>query len=192
MDPLEIAAVILGIACVYLTIRENILCWPVGLLQVALYLVIFYRVRLYSDMALQGIYILLQVYGWVHWSRGGQRSKPLVVSRLSRSEAVFSAGGIIVLAGALGWTMSRLTDAALPYPDAFTTVASLAAQWMLALKRLEAWIIWVMVDILSIFIYTNRGLHLTAGLYAVFLVMASFGFLSWKNPCSKHDWTHAG
>jgi len=180
MSLIEIVAVVSGLGCVWLTTRQNIWCWPVGLLMVSLYIVIFWRAKLYSDMGLQVVYVGLQFYGWHQWLRGGPRQSRLDVSRVSVLPAVCWAGGAAACIVGLGYVMRTKTDAALPYWDAVTTVLSLVAQMWMARKLLESWLVWIVVDVLAIGIYAVKGLHLTAGLYAVFLVLAVMGFVAWK------------
>jgi len=180
MSLVEIVATAFGLLCVWLTVRQNIWCWPTGLVMVTLYIYIFYGVRLYSDMGLQVIYVFLQIYGWVHWARGGTKEKKLPVTRISRTEALFWVVTAAAAVAALGWVMKHKAGAALPYWDAVTTVLSLVAQYLMARKLLESWLVWITVDVLSIGIYNVKGLHLTAGLYAVFLGLATAGFFAWR------------
>lgn len=177
---IEAIAVVFGLFCVWLSIRQNIWCWPTGLVQVVLYLVVFYHAKLYSDLVLHGIYVVLQVYGWYSWLHGGSDRGPLRVSQL---RVRWRVGWVVVaLAGTAAWGtgMATFTDAAVPYWDAFTTVASLVAQWLLTRKRLESWYFWIAVDIVAIGVYWYKSLFLTAGLYSVFLIMAIAGFLVWR------------
>jgi nicotinamide mononucleotide transporter len=180
MLAIEIAAVICGLLCVWLTIRQSIWCWPTGLVQVALYIFVFQQARLYSDMILHIIYVVLQVYGWRRWARGGENGKALAVSRLS--PRALRAWMAVTLAGALGWgwAMSSWTDAALPYGDAFVMSCSLVAQWLMTRKKLESWHFWIAVDVVSIGIYLVKSLHVTTGLYAVFLGLAIAGAIRWR------------
>jgi nicotinamide mononucleotide transporter len=180
MTEIEAIAVVFGILCVWLTIRQNIWCWPTGLVQVVLFIYIFYQVKLYSDLVLHVIYIGLQLYGWYHWLHGGRDHGKLEVSRLPTSGLLLWPLGIAVASLIWGYLMATYTDAALPYGDAFTTVASLAAQWLLARKKLESWLLWISVDIVAIGIYWSRELMLTSGLYLVFLVLAILGFFAWR------------
>ncbi len=177
---LEAVAALFGVACVALTIKRHIGCWPTGLVQVALYIVVFYRARLYSDMGLQVVYVVLQVYGWWVWARGRREEGDVRVERLPRGQIPLwlaaAAGG----SAALGAAMSRWTDAELAYWDATAAVLSLVAQYLMARKVLESWLVWIAVDVLSIGIYLAKGLYLTLGLYALFLAMATAGFLEWK------------
>ena len=180
MTPIEITAVIFGFLCVYFTIKENIWCWPTGLVQVFLYIFIFFEAKLYSDVILHIIYVGMQFYGWYFWLHGGKMRKEAVVSQLPRTQLV---GSLIVSVAAtvlLGYFMASRTDASLPYADAFTTVFSLVAQWLLSRKILESWYFWIAVDCVAIGVYYAKDLHLTAGLYTAFLFMAIAGLLRWK------------
>jgi len=180
MGWIEFTATVFGFACVLLFVFRNIWAWPTGLVQVVLYCYIFYEVKLYSDLILHVIYVGLQLYGWYHWLYGGARRDSLPVRVLApRTLAGWAALGLV---GTLLWgtLMARYTDAALPYPDAFTTVLSLIAQWLLARKVLESWLFWIVVDVAAIGIYLVKGLYFTSGLYAAFLVLATLGFLQWR------------
>ncbi len=180
MGPIEAVAVLFGFLCVWLTIKENIWCWPAGLVQVSLFIYIFHEVKLYSDLILHVIYVFVQFYGWYHWLHGGRGGRALEVTRLGpRAALVWPAavvGGFLVW----GYLMASHTDAALPYGDAFTTVASLVAQWLMARKKLESWLFWIGVDVVAIGIYWSKGLYLTSGLYLTFLIMASVGYFVWR------------
>lgn len=184
---IEAAAVVFGLLAVWLTVRQNIWCWPAGLVQVSLYVVIFMSVKLYSDLILHVIYIFLQVYGWYSWKYGGRDHSALPVTSLSpRAVAGWSA---IALGGTVAWgsLMGSLTDAAVPYGDAFTTAASLIAMWLQARKRLESWMFWIAVDVVAIGIYWFKALYLTTGLYAVFLVLSIIGWREWRDSLRKRQ-----
>ena len=180
MSPIETLAVALGIACVYLIIRQNIWCWPIGIAMVTLYAWIFYDARLYSDAGLQVIYIGLQIYGWYYWLTGKAASEAQapIIMLTARWRGTWATIAVAATA-ALGFVMSTYTDADLAYWDATTTVLSLIAQALLSRKVLENWLVWIAVDVLAIGIYSYKELYLTAGLYAVFLGMASWGLLVW-------------
>ena len=155
--------------------------------MVSLYIWIFYQVRLYSDMILQVIYIVLQVYGWAYWLRGGPRESTLPITRLSKKQTAFW----IVVSGlgtmALGGGMAQWTNAALPFWDAAITVMSLVAQWLLARKVLENWPFWITVDVVAIGVYFAKALYITAGLYAVFLGLATWGWMEWKASLRRQE-----
>ncbi len=176
---IEIAAVFLGIANITLLIRRSVWNYPFGLCMVCLYAIIFYEARLYSDMLLQGFFFALQAYGWWYWLQGLPDDGHIVVRRLPKKLVMLSAALAIVGITLMGTLMRTYTDADLPYWDATTTVLSMLAQWMLAQRYLENWLLWIVVDVLAIGIYAFKGLYPTMVLYSLFLVMAAGGYISW-------------
>lgn len=180
MSPLEIVAAIFGVVCVAFTIRRHMACWPTGLIQVLLYIVVFYRAKLYSDMGLQVVFVVVQLYGWYLWAKGKREDHEVRVVRISRGEGSGWTAVAVVAGAGLGWSMARWTDASLPYWDASATVLSLIAQYLMGRKILESWLVWIAVDVLSIGIYAAKDLYVTLGLYVLFLGMATAGFFEWK------------
>ncbi|WP_413174916.1 nicotinamide riboside transporter PnuC [Anabaena azotica] len=180
MSAIEIIAAIFGLVSVWLTVKENIWCWPTGLVMVFLYIFVFYEARLYSDVILQVIYIFLQIYGWYAWLYGGKDDTPLSVTRISKQGILVWSGVALIGTFTLGYIMNVYTNAALPYPDASITILSLIAQWLMAKKILESWIIWIMVDAIALGVYTVKHLYPTTGLYTVFLVLAALGYKEWQ------------
>jgi len=177
MSPLELAAAGFGAVAVWLTTRQNVWCWPTGLVNVALYILVFGEAKLYADMGLQVVYVALCLYGWYHWLHGGPDHGVLAVSRTRHPLWLAAAGA--AFAGILGAFLQRYTDASLPFWDASTTSYSLVAQWMQTKKWLENWHLWIAVDIVYIGMYVYKRLYLTAGLYAVFLALAVLGLRKW-------------
>ncbi|MEO5373445.1 MAG: nicotinamide riboside transporter PnuC, partial [Alphaproteobacteria bacterium] len=160
MTPIEIIATLFGLASVWLTVRRNIWLWPTGLVMVALYAFIFYEARLYSQAVLQVIFVVLQVYGWHHWLRGGGGNEALPVSRLTWRQTLAWLGAAVAGAAVLGHAMDRWFDAAMAYPDAFITTLSLVSQWLLGRKVLESWLGWIVVDVVAIGVYLAQDLRL--------------------------------
>jgi nicotinamide mononucleotide transporter len=184
---IEAIAVVFGFLCVVLTIRQNVWCWPTGLVQVGLYIFVFWSAKLYSDMILHVIYVGLQFYGWHHWLHGGRDHGPLVVSRLPVQARAMWLVVLCVTFIAWGFVMDQHTDAAAPYPDAFIAAASLVAQWLMTRKRLESWWLWISVDAVAIAVYLYKGLYLTTVLYAVFLGLAITGLTAWRDSMSEQQ-----
>lgn len=180
----EIGAVILGLISVYLTTRQQVWCYPLGIISVFVYIFIFYEVKLYADMGLQVFFIVLQAYGWYEWLYGGKGHTTLKVSWASRSVYSINIIFILIATAILGWTLHKLTDASLPYIDSFLAVLSMSAQWMMAKKYIENWILWVAVNIGSIAMYSFKGLYFTTFLYAVYFGLAILGFWEWKKTLS--------
>jgi nicotinamide mononucleotide transporter len=179
---LEHVAVACGLANIYLTVRQNIWSWPVGVVMVSLYMYIFFNAKLYSDAGLQVFFLVMQFYGWYHWTRGPvEHARSLSpVTRLGTKGWVLTVAGVVTGAALLGTAMDRLTDAALPYPDALTTMLSVVAQFLLTRKILDNWTLWIVADVIYVGIYTSKALYWTAGLYVVFLVLCIKGYRDWR------------
>lgn len=185
MEVIQWIAAIVGAVSVYLSARENIWSWPTAIVNVSLSAIIFYKSGLYSDMGLQVVYLVLSVYGWYHWLHGGEHRTLLHVSRASSRVWAISA-----LAGIAGWLVlarvtSMLPGVSLPYLDSGLTTLSLIAQWMMTRKILENWILWIIVDVVYVPMYIYKNLLPTAGLYAVFLVLAVLGFVQWRRSNAR-------
>jgi nicotinamide mononucleotide transporter len=187
---LEYAAVGTGILTVWLSTRQRIAAWPVALVNAALYFVIFGRDGLYANMGLQVFFFGLSCYGWYEWRFGGTDRTELPVTRTPRRLVpvllALGAAGTIVLGLVLSWATRQglaMGDPAKPlimWVDAGTTGTSLVAQWMLTRKLLGNWLVWVAVDVVYVGLFLATGLYPTAGLYAVFLVLATMGYVQWK------------
>lgn len=175
---LEIFGAFFGFMAVYFTIKQNIWCWSFGLLQVILYCFIFYTAKLYSDMILHVVYVFLQVFGWYNWKYGGSNHSKLRITLIKNE--TFWIGSTILLSFCLGYFMQTKTDASFPYEDAFITIASLVAQYLMIKKVLHSWMFWIVVDVVAIGVYWYKGLYFTTGLYVLFLIMAVIGYLEWR------------
>lgn len=185
MTGVEIFAAICGLVAVWLTTRQHILNWPIGLIQVSLYIFVFYEAKLYSDMILHVVYVGLQVFGWYNWLHGGTDRGELQVSRMTTTQRVATMILIICVTGIWGYLMGRYTDAHMVYPDAFIAVASLSSQWLLTKKKLESWYGWIIVDIVAVIVYALKDLTVTAILYAVFLGLAFLGARQWRRSIQE-------
>jgi nicotinamide mononucleotide transporter len=175
-----VAGVVLGVAYVLLAIRENPWCWPLGIGNAALFLVVFFEARIYSNALLQALYVVVSFYGWYLWRHGGKGHGRLAVSRTPVRWLVLLAAAAVLASVGLGLFLRHRTDAALPFPDAATTAFSLAAQWMATRKWLENWLVWIGVDVVYVAMYASQRLYPTAGLYAAFLVLAALGYREWR------------
>jgi nicotinamide mononucleotide transporter len=180
MDPVEVAAVLFGIVSVYLSVRENILSWPTAIVNVGLYILVFYRAKLYADMGLQVFYLGVSFYGWWAWLHGGHDRGALQVTRTPRLWLVGLAVAGLVFSLALGAFLRRATDAALPFLDSALSSYSIVAQVMMTRKWLENWALWMALDVVYVGMFVFKRLYLTAGLYAVFLALAAMGLAEWR------------
>ncbi len=179
MSCLELVAVVFGLAGVYLGIRESVWNWPVGMVNVALYAVLFYGQRLPSNALLQVVYFGLSAYGWYQWLYGGANRTPLTVARASaRTWLGATIAGVIIWVTLI--VATRSAGGAMPVLDAGTAAASLVAEWMLARKLLDNWALWIAVDSIYVAMFVSQGLFLTAVNYAVYVVLAVMGLVAWK------------
>ncbi len=181
----ENLGVVFGLICVVLTVRRNIWSWPTGIVNIVFFFIMFWQAKLYADLITLTVFFILSIYGWWVWLRGMPADEPLVVELASPRLRL--AGLAVVAAGspALGWTFHRFTDASLPYWDSLITVMSLVAQWGLAKKYVENWILWIAVDVIAIRVYSWKGLLSTSVLYAVFLALATYGLIDWVRALRK-------
>jgi nicotinamide mononucleotide transporter len=187
----EALGFVTGALCVYLVVRENVWNFPVGIANNAFFLLLFAGARLYGDAALQVIYLALGFQGWYLWLRGGENRTPLRVERASRR--LLAGVAAFVAAAAVGLTFFfRAVNDSAPLLDAFTTALSLGAQYLLNRKAVENWWLWITADIVYVYLYAARGLHLTAVLYFVFLCLCVAGLRSWLGSMSGRGRGAAG
>jgi nicotinamide mononucleotide transporter len=175
---LEISGVITGILCVYLAAKNSIWNWPIAIISVLIYVFIFFESKLYADTGLQVYFLLMNFYGWYFWSRK-EITQKVPVSSISFKEIILSVSAVIIFTAGLGYFLNMGTDASFPFVDSFCTACSLVAQVFLARKVLETWLIWIFVDIIYVGVYLIKDLHLTAGMYALYIVIAVVGYRDW-------------
>lgn len=176
---IEMIASLAGFVCVFLLIRRNIWSWGFGLLQVTLYVWIFYQNKLYSDTVLHIFYVGFQFYGWWNWRHHKDVKAELVIEGTSLRDLGIWTAVSLISAVVIGFLMDRYTDASFAYGDAFTTSTSLVAQLLLTRRHLLNWSFWIAVDIVAIVIYFQKGLYPTSLLYITFLIMSAIGQYSW-------------
>ncbi|WP_321285379.1 nicotinamide riboside transporter PnuC [uncultured Sunxiuqinia sp.] len=182
----EVLGSVLGLVYIFLSIKQHIFTWPVGLITSALYVYVFLESKFYADMLLQVYYVGVSIYGWYHWLKGNPNStgqlkvmrtpKELYLPLVLVTTALFA----IFLFG-----LKYYTDSPVPYGDSLTTAMSIVATWMLARKYIEHWLIWIFVDAFSAVLYGFKDLWPTVILFVVYTVMAAMGYRSWKNDLIK-------
>lgn len=177
---LEILAFITGVWCVWLVARRRVLNFPIGIINVSLFVVLFAGVGLYADMALQFVYIGLGFAGWYWWLRGGYEKAELEIRRMGRAHGAVMALVLVVITAAVYLLLTRHTDSTVPGPDAATTALSLVAQYMLSRKLLQNWYVWIAADLIYIPLYAYKGLYLTSALYCIFLALCIYGLIQWR------------
>ncbi len=176
---LEALSFVTGAVAVWLTVKENIWNFPIGLVNTAAYSVVFFQARLFGDATLQLVYFGLCLSGWYLWLYGGVQKTRLSVTSAGRPE-LFTVGLTVAVSTLVLWKTLHFVGGSSSFWDALTTSGSLGAQWLLNRKRLQNWHLWILVDIVYVPLYVSRGLHLTAILYAIFLVLAVMGLRRWQ------------
>ena len=186
MSLAEWIAAALGLANILLIVRRSVWNYMFGLLMVTLYFFVFLEARLYSDALLQIFFFVVQVYGWWHWARVEAEAGEVVVDRLSpRLRLLWSAA---TAAGILAWgSLMRHTNASFPMWDASVAGLSVAAQILMSRRYVENWMLWILVNLISIGLYAAKQLWPTTGLYIVFLVLSVLGLAQWlRAPRDTH------
>ena len=180
---LELFGVASGLLFLYLEIKEKLWLWPVGLITSAVYIIVFFKSGFYADMALQGYYVVISIYGWWHWISGRTNNSDkhkLPITRLKKQLAIILSAVTLALWFAMWLILSKFTDSQVPIGDSFTTALSIVATWMLARKILEQWWVWGVVNAISLSLYLYKGLYPTAVLFVFYTAMVVVGYIEWK------------
>jgi nicotinamide mononucleotide transporter len=186
----EISGAILGAIYIFLSIKQNALTWLLGLLTSILYIYVFFESGFYADMSLQFYYVFISIYGWIVWTKGKETTtgrKEMPVTRTSH-RLFITLLAVSVLLWVFTWIiLVGFTDSIVPIGDSFTTALSIVATWMLARKKIEHWIIWVVVDFVSLILYLWKGLYPTVVLFTIYTIAAVWGYLEWKKSMLIED-----
>lgn len=175
----ELAGALTTAVGIWLTTRRSLLCWPVVLVADVIYLIVYYRVLLLSDMLLQAFFFAFTIYGWWHWWRGKREEGEVRIASPSRQ----SLGVAFVLGAAGSFALGSLAirlHAALPYLDATLASYSLVGSWWQARKYIANWWLWIVVDTIYVGEYIYKNLWLTAVLYAGLVILAVLGLRDWQ------------
>ena len=175
---IEIFAVIFTLISVYLTTKNKISNWPIGIIGLIFYVLVFSQVHLYAQVILQIVFLLQSIYGWYNWAKL-KNKPPAPITILTTNEKFGWFCSIFVFTGVL-LQILLYTSGTLPMLDSFTASISLVANWLLAKRKLENWYLWIFVDIIYICIFTYMSLYLSAVLYLVFFFMSIYGLYNWK------------
>jgi len=185
---IEILGAISGLLYLYFAIRQKIWLWPLGLITSALYVYVFYGERLYADMGMNIYYVVISIYGWYYWlhGSGSQETNTLRISTLTQKLVVILLIITACIYVVLVYMLKKLPEllnvevSELLYWDAFTTAACIVATWMLARKIIQHWLIWIVVDAVSLGLYVYKGMYPTVVLFLVYTLMAFKGYIEWK------------
>jgi nicotinamide mononucleotide transporter len=178
----ETSAAALGLVGIYLQIKQNPWYWLSAILMVLLYIYVFYVSGFYADMSFQFYYLVVGIYGWIHWvrSRGAYESNEIRAYKLSLKQWGLSLLFSLVFFAIIFFILERFTNSQVALGDAFTTALSITATWLLARRILENWLFWIIVNVVSTNLYIDKGLYPSALLFAVLTVLAVVGYIKWR------------
>jgi nicotinamide mononucleotide transporter len=177
---LECFAFVTGLLSVWLTAKMRVSNWPIGIVSVACYFIIFIHVKLYADASLQIFFVVFGLYGWIAWKKAeGQSKVEIPTARISRGGWLMGIGCTLLATVAFAQILQRLTDSPVAWIDSSLTASSLLATWAEAKRDLRNWWVWIMVDVVSIPLYWTRHLPLTSLLYLIFLLICVYGLARW-------------
>ena len=188
MSGWEVAAVILALAYLLLAMKEKISCWYAAFASTAIYTFLFFDVHLFMESALQLYYLGMAVYGWWLWKKPayGKVENEIHTWKLSQHLAVITV--TLLLTVISGTLLAKNTTAAMPFLDSFITWGSVITTWMVARKVLENWLYWIVIDALSVYVYFDRELYLTAILFVLYVLLAVIGYFEWhkRHQCGNN------
>lgn len=177
----EVVAFGLSVWMVVCNMRVQPLAWPLAIVSSLLYALLFAHSKLYGEASLQGLFVLIALWGWWQWvRRPAGAAAPLVVHSLPVTRRWQALALTLAAWPMLGWILQRVTDSDVPYLDALPTVGSITGQILLGRKAVENWPVWVIVNLVSIALFAFKGLWLTVLLYALFTAMAWAGWRMWR------------
>lgn len=182
---LEYFGVITGLLYLYLEIKQKPVMWVIGLITSFVYVFVFYQAKIYADMGLNIYYVLISIYGWILWKYKKEEQSPDDSQQIKYINLNKKTGAGLLFAFfpvylSMAYILDHFTDSPIPYADAFTTTMSILATWMLAKRILQHWMLWVVINLISIYIYIYRGLYPTSFLYLCYASLAVVGYINWK------------
>ena len=184
---IEWIAVVTGLLSVWCSMKENILVYPFGIVSVLIYVYLAFNYKLYADMGVNSYYFVMSVYGWYHWKDTGGERDQIPVTVNDAREWLITAMLLIGSFGTLVFILMNFTDSDVPIWDALTTCFAITGMWLMARKKLENWIAWIITDIISIPLYFYKGLVLTSVQFFLFTLLAVAGYLAWKKSLVREQ-----
>lgn len=184
---LETVAVVFSIAYLLFALKENSLCWYCAFVSTAIYTWIFGDVRLYMESLLNVYYLVMAVYGWYQWRKGGVSHQGVQITCWGMQKHARAIIVVVLISVISGYLLTENTEARLPYLDSFTTWGAVLTTWMVARKILENWLYWVVIDAASIYLYLDRELYQTVTLFVLYVILAVVGYISWRKKYFKQQ-----
>ena len=185
---LEITAVIFGFASVWYSKQNNILVFPTGLITTSIFVYLLFKWQLLGDMMINGYYFIMSLYGWYIWTRKVDSEHVTPISRMTKKEQ-FTAVVIFIATLIFVFIIYQIFDmwkGWVAYVDTFTTALFFVGMWLMAKRKIENWIFWIVADVISVPLYFHKGLTFSSLQYLGFTIIAIFGFLAWKKHLNNN------
>lgn len=182
---LEAVAVLFGLLSVWYSKQEKILVYPTGIVSVIIYVYLTFEYKLYADMGINAYYFIMSIYGWYNWTNTTGNREQIPVTTNSKKENLISVIFFLAAFFLIRWVLEVFTDSDVPNWDSLTTAFALVGMWLMAKKKIENWIAWIITDFISVPLYLYKGLPFTAFQFFVFTALACWGYVSWKRSLSK-------
>ncbi len=183
---LEFVAVFFGLLTVWYSKQEKILVYPTGLVNVGIYIYLAFSYKLYADAGINTYYFIMSIYGWYHWTDTKTATRQIPIERNTHTENFIAlalmCGSFFLIRFGLGFT-----DSDVPYWDAISTAVPITAMWLMARKKIEHWIFWIIADIIAIPLYFYKGLPLTSLQFFAWTILAGWGYFSWREKLKIYD-----
>jgi len=179
---IEIIGAIVGLLYLYFEYKAHILMWPTGIIMSSFYTIVFIQATFYAFASINIYYILAGIYGWIMWRRSPKEPESSSVGILRTPTRLYLPIllSIIILYAIILYVLATFTDSQVLYGDSFVTTLSIVAMWMLARKYAEQWLLLIVVNIVSVFLYLYQDLYPTSIMYLVYAVVSVFGYIRWK------------
>jgi len=187
---LELTGFTTALLSIYLQIKQKAAYWPVSMVMVSLYIIIYYDSKFYADMSLQFYYLFISVFGWYFWIFGNRKhvsNKKTTIAQTTKQQKIYLLLLTIGFFGIISFILKNYTDSPIPYGDALTTAISFTATWLLAKKYIENWLLWLIANPISVGLYIYKELYLTAILFIILSFLAIVGYLQWKKDYLKYE-----
>ena len=180
MNIIEVIAVLFSLASVILTVKNKVWCWPVGIIGIIFYTILFFQYNIIGNALLQFLFIGQSLYGWYNWNKPSKY--PIKWVSKENRESILGATGLLAVLFSM---IINNKGGQSPYFDGITTSLSIMAMLLMAYRKIDAWVIWIIADILFIIFFYINGLYLSSGIYAIFLILATLGLFEWRKSIKK-------
>ena len=186
LDPLELTGAVIGLLYLFLEYKANIWLWPVGVLMNIVYVIIFYQSEIYGDMGIYIYYFFASIYGWYIWKKATNQTEKILILHTPIKYIWKLIVAFILIFFVIAFVLIQL-NSQVPYLDSLTTTLSILAMWMLAHKYIEQWLLWIVVNLVSIGLYSYKQLDITALLFIVYSIVPFFGYFKWRKIMAKQQ-----